>query len=239
MTAVLTDPAATTYVPGWGIYADLTPPELVTARRLRALRRTMLLGLAALAVAIVLVFAYTVLRDQQATDDLARQQATSTRLGVEQARYSVVTDIRGSTTAVRQQLAGLMAGEVDASGLLASVRTTLPTGTVLDAAQLTVDAGGGAAVRSGDTASLDTSGATHIGRVTLSGTSPRLSDIATYVDALSRRRGLVDVVPVTNQANGSAFTFTVAAIVTDAVLTQRYAVPGSTPTPTATAGTGR
>lgn len=244
MTAVLTDPQPTAYVPGWSIYTDLTPPELISARRLTRLRRSMAIGLAALLVAVLLVFAFATLRHRQATDDLAREQATTAGFAAAQSRYAVVTQIQGSTTSIRQQLAGLMAAEVDTSGLLASVRSTLPRGTVLDSVQVTV-AGGATAAQAGGATTLDTSGATQIGRVTLSGTSPRLEDIATYVDTLGGRPGLVDVVPVTNQASGSTYTFTVTASVTDAVLTNRYAVAApatptpATPTPAATAGAVR
>ena len=236
MTAVLTDPQPTAYVPSWGIFADLTPPELISARRLKQLRRMMAIVLAALLVVVLLVFAFATLRHRQASDDLAREQATTATFTAQQSRYSMVTQIQGSTASIRQQLASLMTGDADTSGLLASVRTTLPRGTALTAVQLTVSAGGAQA--SGAT-SLDTSGATQLGTVSLTGTSPRLQDIATYVDALSARPGLVDVVPVTNQSSGSAYTFTVTAAVTDAVLTHRYAVVASTtPAPAATATAG-
>lgn len=231
-----TGPAPDTYEPGWMIYADLTPPELISARRLRALRRSMLLGLGALVVVIVLLFLATLVRGRQAADDLAREQAVSSQLVTQQARYGVVTQIEGSTAGVRAQLATLMADEVDVTGVLTSITATLPRGVALTAVQTTVNAGGTAAGGSAGTTSLDTSGAVQIGQVTLAGTAPGLESVSAYVDALSRRPGLVDVVPVTNQGTGTAFTFSITAAVTDAVLTDRYSVtPTVTPTATAAA----
>lgn len=240
MTAVLIDPEPTTYLPGWGIYADLTPPELLAARRLKALRRSMAIGIAALVTVVLLVFALTMLRHRQATDDLAREQTITAGYTAQQSRYAVVTQIQDSTTSIRQQLAGLMLADVDTSGLLSSIRTTLPRGMVLNAVQESANAGGVGAARTGGATTLDTSGATQIGHVTLSGTSSRLEDIATYVDALGSRPGLVDVVPVTNQASGSTYTFTITASVTDAVLTHRYApLASTTPASPATAGAAK
>jgi len=237
VTAVLTDPQPTAYVPGWSIYTDLTPPELISARRLTKLRRAMAIGLAALVVVVLLVFGFTMLRHRQATDDLAREQTTTAGFAAQQSRYAVVTQIQGSTTLIRQQLAGLMTADVDTSRLLASVRTTLPRGMALNSVQLSVNAGSVASAQAGGATTLDTSGATQIGHVSLGGTSPRLEDVATYVDTLGGRGGLVDVVPVTNSASGSTYTFTITASVTNAVLTNRYAVVASaTPTPAATAG---
>ena len=40
-------------MPGWGIVADLTPPELIASRHLKVLRKWIVLGLVVLVVACV------------------------------------------------------------------------------------------------------------------------------------------------------------------------------------------
>lgn len=226
MTTTLDSPAVTAVRPDWGMYADLTPPELLRSRRLHGLRRTLLLALLALLAVIALVFAGSIWRSHQAAGVLAEQQTQTSRLQADQQRYAQVTQVQDSTRAIRSQLAGLGGGDVDVPALLGAVRTALPRSAALGELGVTLSGAGGAAAavapQSGADGSLDTSGNPVIGNVTMSGTSSRLADLAAYVAALQRTRGFVDIVPVTNQGTGSAFTFTVTASVTDRVLSHRF-----------------
>jgi Tfp pilus assembly protein PilO len=227
VTTTLDSPAVTAVRPDWGMYADLTPPELLRSRRLHGLRRTLLLALLALLAVIALVFAGSIWRSHQAAGVLAEQQTQTSRLQADQQRYAQVTQVQDSTRAIRSQLAGLGGGDVDVPALLGAVRTALPRSAALGELGVTLSGAGGAgaaavAPQSGADGSLDTSGNPVIGNVTMSGTSSRLADLAAYVAALQRTRGFVDIVPVTNQGTGSAFTFTVTASVTDRVLSHRF-----------------
>ncbi len=226
MTTTLDPPAVTAVRPDWGMYADLTPPELLRSRRLHGLRRTLLLALLALLAVIALVFAGSIWRSHQAAGVLAEQQTQTSRLQADQQRYAQVTQVQDSTRAIRSQLAGLGGGDVDVPALLGAVRTALPRSAALGELGVTLSGAGGAAAavapQSGADGSLDTSGNPVIGNVTMSGTSSRLADLAAYVAALQRTRGFLDIVPVTNQGTGSAFTFTVTASLTDRVLSHRF-----------------
>lgn len=226
MTTTLDPPAVTAVRPDWGMYADLTPPELLRSRRLHGLRRTLLLALLALLAVIALVFAGSIWRSHEAAGVLAEQQTQTSRLQADQQRYAQVTQVQDSTRAIRSQLAGLGGGDVDVPALLGAVRTALPRSAALGELGVTLSGAGGAAAavapQSGADGSLDTSGNPVIGNVTMSGTSSRLADLAAYVAALQRTRGFVDIVPVTNQGTGSAFTFTVTASLTDRVLSHRF-----------------
>lgn len=226
MTATLDTGFRAATAPGRDMYADLTPPELLNARRLHGLRRTLLLGLTVVVALVALAFAGAVWRSHQAGAGLAQQQARTATLRAEQQRYGEVTAIQGSTRLVRSQLAGLVAGDVDIATLLGSVRAALPASMVLGevGVTLTDPAATTAAARSSGTGSLDTSGAAVVGSITVSGTSTKLVDLAAYVRTLQATKGVVDVVPVTNQLADSSFTYSVTMSVTERVLSHRFDV---------------
>ena len=53
MTTMATPQQIWNTMPGWGIVADLTPPELIATRRLRLLRKLLAAGLSVLLVLLV------------------------------------------------------------------------------------------------------------------------------------------------------------------------------------------
>ena len=70
--------------------------------------------------------------------------------------------------------------------------------------------------------SLDTSGHQPIGQVTLSGSSHSLDDLPGYLTELRQLKGVIDVVPVSNQVSGPSVQFNVTLSLTDQVLTHRF-----------------
>ncbi len=234
MTATLDTGFRAPTAPGRDMYADLTPPELLNARRLRGLQKTLALGLTVLVALVALLFLASMWRSHQATTALAQQQARTATLQADVQRYGQVTQIQGSTRLVRGQLAGLVAGDVDVAALLGSVRTALPASMALGEVGVTLTDPGAAtaaAAGSANAGSLDTSGAAVIGAITVSGNSEELVDLAGYVRALQATRGIVDVVPTTNQRADSSFAYTVTMSVTERVLSHRFDIPET--------GTGR
>lgn len=244
MTTTVTDqPDAWTTHPGFGIFADLTPPELLNGRRLRGIRRALLGALAASVALVVLGAGLAMWRQADAGHQLTQEQARTAQLHAEQSKFTTVTQIQQDTAGVDTQLAQLMASDTDFTALLTSIRAAQPKTVAVTAEQVTVAATGGAAAAgtgtgSGPaTGSLDTSKAPQIGKITLSGTVASLDDFAVYVAYLQKVPGIVDVLPSTvaeGSGGGTAKTgpvsyqFAVTMSVTDARLTHRYPAPKAT-----------
>ncbi len=234
--------------PGWGIVADLTPPELIADRRLKVVRRFVAVGLALVLGLCGVGYGYAVWQGSSAADGLAAEQARTATLLADQHRYIGVTAVHAAITQVQQQLGGLMASDVNVDKITAAIVAALPPAMTIDSATVTVtgavDAASGRST--GDKASgvggLDTSKAHHIGTVTLSGTGAQLTDLAAYVDALRRVPGVFEPYPLSNQATGAdapagtsaggsaapasgataGTTYSLQLTLTDALLTHRF-----------------
>ncbi len=253
MTTVVTDQApAWTTGPGLGIFADLTPPELLNGRRLRGIRRALLAALAGSVALVGLGAGVAMWRQADATHQLTQQQSRTTQLRGEQGRFTTVTQIQKATAGVDTQLAQLMASDTDFTALLGSIRAAQPETVTVSAEQVTVSAGGagsaaGPGAGAATTGSLDTSRAPQIGKITLSGTVVSLDDFAVYVTHLQKVPGVVDVLPSTVAEGSSAGTGKTAAVtyqfavtmsVTNARLTHRYPAPAATAAPSGPAAAG-
>jgi hypothetical protein len=216
-------------MPGWGIVADLTPPELIASRRMRVIRRLMIIGVATVLLLCAGGYALAILRHNDAESELASQQDRTTTLIAKQRRYSGVTVVRGSIAEVQDQLAGLMAGDVNVGALVGAVVTALPQDMTID--QLSVDivtgtSSGSGSTNSGGVGSLDLSHAAHIGTVSMSGTGSRLTDLATYVNTLRTIPGVFEPYPQSNQTTEKGTTYSLQLTLTDALLTHRFDVKG-------------
>ena len=223
MTAVASRPTENAVwgtMPGWGIVADLTPPELAASRRLKVLKKLIAVGLVMVALLCVAGYAWAFLDHSSASDALDTSNARTTQLVAEQGKYAKVTQILATTDSVNQQIATVMTTEVDASLLLAKLRDTLP-GT-MSLTSMSVTLANTSATGSG-TSSLDTSGRPVVGTVTVTGTAQRMADVATYVTLLSSVPGVVNVVPSSNNsaANGGA-QWSMTLQVNDKLYTHRY-----------------
>jgi Tfp pilus assembly protein PilN len=229
MTAVLAKGAAGSpwhSMPGWGIVADLTPPELSAARRLKALQRLIGAGLAVVIALCVGGYVWAKLQHGSAADALDAANARTTELTVEQAKYAHVTQVEALTKGIDGQVGVLMVDDVDVPVLLAKLRAALPGTMSLTSVNLTLTSGPAA---TSPTTSLDTSGGPTIGTVTMTGSAEHMADVADYVSSLSAVRGIVNVVPSSNNAGaagGAQWTLTLQ--LTDNLYTHRYdATPGS------------
>lgn len=215
-------------MPGWGVVADLTPPELGAARALRRLKR----GLAGALVAVLLLCIGGYLLASRghsgAENDLTNANATTATLTVTQHRYDKVTHIDAATAGMNAQLSTLLSTDVDVSSLVNQLYATLPKNMTLTSINITVGATAGAgAITTGATQS--------VGSISLSGTSKRFVDLAAYASALSRLRGITAVVPSSNSVQDGKGTWTATAQLTEARYSHRYtapAVPASPASPT-------
>ena len=216
-------------VPGWGLWFDLTPPELVNARRVKVVRRWIAAGLVVVVLAIAGAWFLSTMRAGHAGDAVADEQARTSGLQASQRRYAAVTTLTGATAAIDQQLAGLMTDDVDTSAVIGALRSTLPATVRLEQVQLSIDsATAGAAAKTGTAGALESSTDPQVGTVTLSGTAGGVDGVAQYVAALGSTAGFTDVVPTSSSGTDKGFTFSISLNVTDKVLTHRYDLTSAT-----------
>lgn len=224
MTAVLPKTPTTTdgawsMMPGWGIVGDLTPPELVAARQLRVLRKLIGVALALVVVLCATGFFYATLQHSKASDALAAANDQTTQEQAALDKYSGITKIQAAVQGVKTQIAGVMGGDVNMPKLIESVRGALPTSMKLTAVTVTFSTPVAA-----DAAepSLNNTGRSVIGQITVSGTARTLNDLADFVLRLQTVNGFVNVIPGSNSASDKAVTFGLTLSMTDALYSHRY-----------------
>jgi hypothetical protein len=223
MTAVIEKPAAPqgwNAMPGWGIVGDLTPPELINARRLYTLRRIIAGALAFVVVLCGAGYGYAMMKHSSASNDMSSAEAQTTELNVSAGKYSGITRIETKVNASNSQLASLMHIDVDVAKLLATIRANLPGSMSIDNVSLalvnpTLAAGSGATT-------MDTTGRAHIGTVTINGSAQTLNDLPAFVDQLAALPGVVDVLPTSDQRTASVAQFSVSLVLTDALYSHSF-----------------
>lgn len=210
--------------PGWGIAADLIPPELINSRQLTLLRKLMVGGLALLL--LICAGGYYLAKRQNTAASAASETvaARTLQLRNDARQYANVTRIQGTVAQVQGQVATLMTGDVDLVALLKSLRTSLPAPMTINQESVTITPATLTAAAAGSGTGLDTSGLARIGTITLGGTGRALTDLATYVDRLKAVPGLVDVTPVSNTADKGGTQYSLTVGLTSAALSHRYDV---------------
>jgi hypothetical protein len=208
-------------MPGWGIFADLLPPELVASRQLRKLQKRLLAGLIAVLVLCACGYAYAIVQHSSAANSLKKTQATSAAISAEQVRYADVTRIRSANSVIQAQIATAMAGDVDFAKFLASIRAALPATMSIASETVTLNPLGSP---KGNSASASLSGADQLGTVTIAGSGQTLADLPVFVKNLQTVTGVVDIIPGSNalSGQGTSTAFTVTFGVTSAVLSHRF-----------------
>ncbi len=219
MTAVLDRRAVAAWwtMPGWGIVVDLTPPELVTARSLRLVRRFIALGLLVVVVLCALAYLYALKQSSSASDEANAASEQTTQLQIETNKYGGVSKIESDVSAIRAQVASVMGTDVDFSALLDKVRSAAPASISIQNLTVTVSPAGVT-----DTSSLDVSGVPHIGSITVNGVAKRLTDLPAYVDHLSAVPGIVNVLPTTDEVSSNKVQFAVTFDLNDTLYSHRY-----------------
>jgi len=212
-------------MPGWGVVANLIPPEVLQARRVRAIRKLVAYALVALVLLAGLGYGYAFYRSQQAADALSAEQSRTSQLLAQQKRYADVTLLQSSVAGVRTQLSTLLASDVDMAQLTTSILKQLPAGASVSQLAVTMAPTAGrqaTANMTTGTGNLDTSGRSHIGLVTVTGQAARVTDVSTLVDRLSTLPGLIDPYPTSNTTNDKGTLFTIQFSIDDRLLSHRY-----------------
>ncbi|MGH3632133.1 MAG: hypothetical protein ACRDRL_32415 [Sciscionella sp.] len=228
MTAVLTKNLWHS-MPGWGIVANLLPPELLEARRAHALRRLVAFGAVGVVVLAIIGYGFAAWRGHSASNALSRAQDTTHSLTAEQGKYNEVVQIQGSLAQVQSQISTLMADDVQFSGVVGSLRSDLLPGMAISQLSAQVDTGttgtstaGSSGTGANSGAVLNTSPDKTIGTMTMTGTAIRFSDVSAYIDKLSAVTGLVQVYPISNAAGTAGVQFSLQITLTDKLLSHRY-----------------
>jgi hypothetical protein len=214
-------------MPGWGIVANLLPPELIEARRAHAIRRMIAVGAACVVLLALLGFGYAKWREHSASNALSSAQDTTTRLITEQGKYNNVTQLQGTLTQIQTQVKTLMADDTRFPGVIVKVRSDLLPGMAISQLSASIDVGAaktnastGSGTNSG--AVLSSSSAEPIGTMTMTGTAVHFSDVSQFVDRLNKVSGLANVYQASNTANAVGVQFSLQITITDAALSHRY-----------------
>jgi hypothetical protein len=218
-------------MPGWGIVANLIPPEVLQARRVRALQKLIALALCVLVLLAGTGYGFAFYRSRQAADTLAAEQSRTSQLLAQQKRYADVTLLQGSVAGVRTELSQLLKSDVDVSALVTSILKQLPDGATVSQLAVTMSPPAGrqaTANMASGTGSLDTSGHPHIGLITLTGQAIRVPDVSTLVDRLSALPGFIDPYPTSNTTNDKGTLFTIQFSINDTLLSHRYDITSKT-----------
>lgn len=230
MTAVMTHPdgaAVWGSMPGWSIVADLTPPQLINARRVAALRKWLLLGLVVVALLCVAGYGAAYLRHGRAEDAANAATDNTTLLQRQVDRYSGITRMQTVTDTTDGQIAQLLSQDVDVPKLVGQIRAALPTSMSIQNLTVTLSAGSSSATAGSGAPStpLNTSGLPEIGTITVTGSAHAITDLPSFVDRLSAIPGLVSVLPQSDQTaagKGATTQYSITAALTDKLLSHQF-----------------
>jgi hypothetical protein len=222
MSTMTQPPALWNSMPGWGIVADLTPPELIASRRLRVLRKFLTAALVLVVALCLLGYGWATLQSRSASKALATEQARTTQLRNEESKYAGVTQIQAALAQTNTQVAKLLATDVDFANLVGSLRQNLPGGMTITQLTVALATGTTGATSSAGTSVLDTSGRRHVGTITITGTGIHMTDVSVFVDRLSTIKGVAVPYPSTNVQTPHGIQYTVQIILTEDVFSHRF-----------------
>lgn len=202
---------------------NLLPPEIEEQRRFRKVQAGLGAGVLA---AVGVVGALTLLANgavSDAQEDLTSAQARGSQLQAQQAQYAEVPLVYAQVEAAEAQLSQAMGKEVRWSFFLNDLSLKVPGKVWLTSMTVAqnVDEAAAAAAPSAD-AYL----APGMGTVTFQGMGYAHNDVAAWLDALAKQKGLTQpyFTSSTKEEIGSesAVTFASQATITDEALSGRY-----------------
>lgn len=195
------------------VSANLMPPEVVARRRLAWLQRRLAFALVALIALVGLGYGLSRQQTSAAEDDLATEQARTGTLTQQVRHYDDIVMLRTAGHDLKTQLATAMATDVPWTRLLAELDHVAPSGLALTSVAGHLDDGtsGGTTTAPPMAGTPVDPASAPIGALEVSGTAKDLKSIASYLDALGRLKGVVQVDPggTTSAAGHSTFTLTV------------------------------
>lgn len=217
-------------MPGWGITSNLLPPELIAARRLRVVRKMIVAALVLVVALGAAGYGYGMYQQSGAQSALSAEQARTAQLLVQQQKYQEVVTISGSIAQIKGQLATLMTGDVDVAKLVGVVAARQPHGGSITQLQATVVSDPTQPSTDSGASVFDSSGQTHIGTMSITGTARNMPEVAAFVNQLGKAPGIVGVFPTSQTTSTHAVQYTIQLTLTDKLLTHRFDAVTTTPT---------
>jgi Tfp pilus assembly protein PilN len=195
--------------------ADLLPPEIIEARRMRRVRRTVIFAMVPILVLVAGWYGLAVLQAELAERSLSRVDDAVITLQAQQREFDEVTRTRSDSAQIKTQLNALFADDLRWAGLLLPVRRVAPAGVTLTNLS---------ALKSDDrtTGGTGGTGGQPVGSLTISGTAPTKNVVAAYVDALDTVPGLADPLLVNALAQNGVLRFSVRVDVTADAIGGRF-----------------
>jgi hypothetical protein len=221
MSAVLERQTAWQTRPGWGITVDLTPGEVVNARRVGVLKKLIAAGLVLVLLLCGALVYLTLDKEWAAQDAYNAEQARTADLQREARQYSEITLMENTTINIRGQIGTLMADDVDFVNLMAKMRARAPEGVVITNLSILL------AEDSGVPPTDQGGRATAIGSAMISGRSESIGALSPFVKSLSMLRGVDEVVPTSNTKTDLGVEYTLSMDITDELYTHRFDVGGA------------
>jgi hypothetical protein len=179
---------------------DLLPPEVRTAKRVKAVRVRLGFSLVSIIVVVVAGTAAASWQAGQSQAELAAAQARTTELLASQAKYSIVHKVQGEldTTVAARQFGATT--EVDWKGYLSEIRAVLPGDVTIDS--VGVESASPLVPFSQPTAPLQDA---RVATLTLGLTSPNLPSVPQWLDAIKSLPGYADATPgsITRSSTGA------------------------------------
>lgn len=172
------------------VRVNLLPHEIVAGRRTDAVRRRVLIGIAALVAILIGSYAGSWWQTHTAQNELDAARSAQSSLQEQSRRYAPLVAAKAATSTIQAQLRQLMAGDVAWTDLLTTLRRSAPAGIAITQIDGTVTAGAGSATGAApQNDPLDTSGIRQIGSLTLTGTARDKGAVADFADALAKVAG--------------------------------------------------
>ena len=206
------------------VFANLLPDEIVDAGTGCKLRK-IIAGALVFVVVLVAALAYLARSGtSSAQTNLNNVQSQGLVLLHEQAQYTPVVTAQSRSAAIERQLSALMSGDVDWPKLLTAINAAAPTGVTVTGLTGNVSTtAAGAASSTGGASVLTKTPSDQIGTVALSGTGTDPTQIAAYLDALSKVAGISVPYPAGVSAqDGGGYTFTANLLITTQARGGRY-----------------
>ncbi|MFI5953675.1 PilN domain-containing protein [Cryptosporangium sp. NPDC051539] len=231
MTAMMTPPVsgASTHRL-YALGANLLPPEIAQQRQVVRIR---LIVLASIGTVIVLLAAWFALSKWQTSRQEGRLADAETQaivLRQQQRQYGELINAQTQSTRINNELATLLATDVQWSTLFAKLRAAAPgglelTGITVALTDPTTQGTTGANTTATTASGLPSAdGKTPIGSLTINGTATSKPAIATYADAIGKLPGVGNVMlsGVTVQDGGSDFTIRID--LSQSLLSHHYSI---------------
>ncbi|HEV7203945.1 MAG TPA: hypothetical protein VGN18_05005 [Jatrophihabitans sp.] len=210
------------------IRANLLPDEVVAGRRADAMRKRVLAGLAALALVLVGVYAISWWQTGSAQDKLDSVQRQGAALKSQQLDYAPLVSAQAEVSSIQSQLARLMAGDLPWASMLTTLRDTAPPGVSLTQVDGTINQGATGVAATGGLSSLNQTGLTTAGTITVTGSASDKPAVAAYADKLSRVKGLASPYITYITVSDKSVTFGITALITSEALGGRFATTAPT-----------